>query len=169
MAAPVLVEYFKSKKISDLTIVSPDVGNMKTAARYAAALGGDLAIIHKKRISGSEVECGEIIGDVEGRNVLMCDDMISTAGTMCSAAELVKERGASSIIVGATHGVFAGNAVEKLNAAPFDEVIVTDTIPQTKSGEIENMKVLTIAKLLGEAIKRTHRNKSISSMFDQGY
>jgi ribose-phosphate pyrophosphokinase len=169
MAGPVLVEYFKSKKISDLTIVSPDVGNMKIAARYAAALGGDLAIIHKKRISGSEVECSEIIGDVEGRNVLMCDDMISTAGTMCSAAKLVKERGASSIIVGATHGVFAESAVEKINAAPFDEIIVTDTIPQTKSGEIENMKVLTIAKLLGEAIKRTHRNKSISSMFDQGY
>ena len=169
MAEPVLVEYFKSKNISDLTIVSPDVGNMKTAARYASALGGDLAIIHKKRISGSEVECGEIIGDVKGRNVLMCDDMISTAGTMCSAAKLVKERGANSIIVGATHGVFAGSAVERINSAPFDEVIVTDTIPQTKSGEIENMKVLTIAKLLGEAIKRTHRNKSISSMFAQGY
>jgi ribose-phosphate pyrophosphokinase len=169
MAEPVLVEYFKSKKIDKLTIVSPDVGNMKTAARYAAALGGDLAIIHKKRISGSEVECGEIIGDVEGRNVLMCDDMISTAGTMCSAAKLVKERGASSIIVGATHGVFAGSAIKKINAAPFDEVIVTDTIPQTKSDEIENIKVLTIAKLLGEAIKRTHRNKSISSMFVQGY
>jgi ribose-phosphate pyrophosphokinase len=99
----------------------------------------------------------------------MCDDMISTAGTMCSAAKLVKERGANSIIVGATHGVFAESAVEKINAAPFDEIIVTDTIPQTKSGEIENMKVLTIAKLLGEAIKRTHRNKSISSMFVQGY
>ena len=169
MAEPVLVEYFKSKKIDDLTIVSPDVGNMKTAARYAAALGGDLAIIHKKRISGSEVECSEIIGDVDGRNVLMCDDMISTAGTMCSAAKLVKERGANSIIVGATHGVFAGSAVERINSAPFDEVIVTDTIPQTKSGEIENSKVLTIAKLLGEAIKRTHRNKSISSMFVQGY
>jgi ribose-phosphate pyrophosphokinase len=169
MAEPVLVEYFKSKKIDNLTIVSPDAGNMKTAARYAAALGGDLAIIHKKRISGSEVECGEIIGDVKGRNVLMCDDMISTAGTMCSAAKLVKDRGANSIIVGATHGVFAGSAVERINGAPFDEVIVTDTIPQVKSGEIENMKVLTIAKLLGEAIKRTHRNKSISSMFVQGY
>ena len=169
MAEPVLVEYFKSKKLDNLTIVSPDVGNMKTAARYAAALGGDLAIVHKKRLSGSEVECGEIIGDVQGRNVLMCDDMISTAGTMCSAAKLVKERGASSIIVGATHGVFSGSAIENLNAAPFDEVIVTDTIPQTKSGEIENSKVLTIAKLLGEAIKRTHRNKSISSMFVQEY
>ena len=169
MAEPVLVDYFKGKKISDLTIVSPDVGNMKTAARYASALGGDLAIIHKKRISGSEVECGEIIGDVEGRNVLMCDDMISTAGTMCNAAKLVKERGASSIVVGATHGVFAGNAVEMIKAAPFDEVIVTDTIAQTTSNDLENLKVLTIAKLLGEAMKRTHRNKSISSMFVQEY
>lgn len=167
MAEPVLVDYFRGKNISDLTIVSPDVGNMKTAARYAAALGGDLAIVHKKRISGSEVECGEIIGDVKGRNVLMCDDMISTAGTMCSAAKLVKERGASSIIVGASHGVFAGSAIERIKAAPFDEVIVTDTIPQTAMNEIKNMKVLSIAKLLGEAIKRTHRNKSISSMFSR--
>ena len=167
MAEPVLVEYFKSKNIQDLTIVSPDVGNMKTAARYASALGGDLAIIHKKRISGSEVECGEIIGEVKGRNVVMCDDMISTAGTMCSAAKLVKDRGAKSIIVGASHGVFAGSAIERIKAAPFDEVIVTDTIPQTAQNEIPNMKVLSIAKLLGEAIKRTHRNKSISSMFQK--
>ena len=97
----------------------------------------------------------------------MCDDMISTAGTMCSAAKLVKDRGAKSIIVGASHGVFAGSAIERLKSAPFDEIIVTDTIPQTAQNEIPNMKVLSIAKLLGEAIKRTHRNKSISSMFQK--
>ena len=166
MAEPVLVEYFRNKQIEDLTIVSPDVGNMKIAAKYASALNGDLAIIHKKRISGSEVEHGEIIGDVKGRNVLMCDDMISTAGTVCSAAKLVKEKGAKSVIVGASHGVFAGNAVEKLNSSPFDEIIVTDTIPQGNViGQINNLKVLGVGRLLGEAMKRIHQNKSISSMF----
>ena len=107
MAEPVLTRYFKSKNIPDLTVVAPDVGNMKTAAKYASTLSGELAIIHKRRISGNEVECDEIIGQVEGRNILMCDDMISTAGTICSAAKLLKERGANKIIAGATHGVFA--------------------------------------------------------------
>ncbi|WP_146659477.1 ribose-phosphate diphosphokinase [Anaerohalosphaera lusitana] len=166
MAEPVLVKYFKEKELKDLTIVSPDVGNMKTAARYARELGGDLAIIHKKRINGKEIEAEEIIGSVEGRNVLMCDDMISTAGTMCGAAKLVRERGAKNIIAGATHGVFAGPAVERINAAPFDEVIVTDTIPLSDDvKKIKNLKVLTVSKMLGEAIKRIHCNESISCMF----
>ena len=110
-------------------MVSPDVGNIKTAARYVAHLGGDLAIIHKRRISGSDVKCTEIIGEVKDRNILMCDDIIATAGTVCNAAKLVKERGAKSVCVGATHGVFAGEALQRLKEAPIDEIIVTDTIP----------------------------------------
>ena len=166
LSEPVLVNYFREKNIKDLTLVSPDVGNMKTAARYAAALGGELAIIHKKRLNGDQVEHGKIIGTVKDRNVLMCDDMISTAGTVCSAASLVKDMGAKSIFVGACHSVMAGSAVERLNAAPFDEIIVTDTIPQSdKIGQVDNLKVLSVSKLLGEAMKRTHQNKSISSMF----
>jgi len=166
MAEPVLVKYFKEKQLSDLTVVAPDVGNMKTAAKYASVLGGELAIIHKRRISGSEVECGEIIGDVEGRNVVMCDDMISTAGTLCGAAKLLKERGAKRIIVGATHGVFVGPAKQRIEDAPFDEVIVTDTIPlNDTTKDIKNLKVLSVAGLLGEAIKRIHNNESISIMF----
>lgn len=166
-ATPVFVKYLKNKKIADLTVVAPDVGNMKTASRYASILGGELAIIHKRRISGSEVECGEIIGQVDGRNIVMVDDMISTAGTICGAAKMVKERGAKNITIGATHGVFAGVAVERLKDSPIDEIVVTDTIPlNDKAAELKNVKILTVSELLGEAIKRIHRNESISSMFN---
>jgi len=162
----VLSKYFRDIKIDNLTVVSPDVGNMKTASRYAAHLGGELAIVHKKRTSGSQVEANEIIGDVDDRNILMCDDIIATAGTVCSAAELVKQRGAKKIYVGSTHGVFAGPALERLKKAPIDEVVVTDTIPLAEeTKKLGNVKVLTVSSLLGEAIKRIHKNESVSSLF----
>jgi len=162
----VLGKYFRDLKINNLTVVSPDVGNMKTAARYAAHLGGDLAIVHKRRLSGSKVEAQEIIGEVRGRNILMCDDIIATAGTVCSATALVKERGAEKVYIGATHGVFAPQALERLAKAPIDGVVVTDTIPLNKTSEkIRNIKVLSVAAMLGEAIKRIHRNESVSNLF----
>jgi ribose-phosphate pyrophosphokinase len=162
----VLSKYFRDKKIPKLTVVSPDVGNIKIASRYASHLGGDLAIVHKRRISGQEVQAQELIGNVEGRNVLMVDDMITTAGTVCTAAKLVEERGAKEIYVGATHGVFAPSAVEKLSKANIDEIVVTDTIPLTpEAGKLKNIKVLTVSDMLGEAIKRIHRNESVSSLF----
>jgi ribose-phosphate pyrophosphokinase len=163
----VLSKYFKKKKIGKLTVVSPDVGNIKTASRYTSHLGGELAIVHKKRVSGSEVEAREIIGDVKGRNIVMCDDIIATGGTVCSAAKLVKERGAEKIYVGATHGVFAGEALKLLSKAPIDEVVVTDTIPQSKeTKKLRNIKVLTVSAMLGEAIKRIHKNESVSCLFE---
>ncbi|MBW8034783.1 MAG: ribose-phosphate pyrophosphokinase [Planctomycetes bacterium] len=166
LAESVLSRYFKKKKVADLTVVATDVGNIKMAARYASVLGGELAIIHKRRINGSEVECNEIIGEVAGRNIIMCDDIISTAGTMCSGAKVLKERGVKNITVGATHGVFAGEAIERINNAPFDEVIVTDTIPLNDGVRaIEGLRVLTVTELLGEAIKRIHKNESVSAMF----
>ncbi len=162
----VLSRYFRDKKISNLTIVSPDVGNMKIASRYATNLGGELAIVNKKRVSGSTVEAQEIIGDVEGKNVLMCDDIIATAGTVCSAASLVMDRGAKQILIGATHGVFAPPALERLGQAPINQVVVTDTIPLNKESEkTGGIKVLSVASMLGEAIKRIHRNESVSSIF----
>ncbi|MGD0784679.1 MAG: ribose-phosphate pyrophosphokinase [Sedimentisphaerales bacterium] len=165
-AEPVLTKYFKSKKISNLTIVSPDVGNIKRAARYVEHLNGELAIVHKRRINGREVQCGEIIGEVKGRNILMCDDMISTAGTMCSAAKLLKERGAEKIFIGATHGLFSDKAAENIAEAPIDEVVVTDTVPiKQETKKLINLKVLTVSDILGEAIKRIHKNESISAMF----
>lgn len=163
----VLGKYFRDKQIDNLTIVSPDVGNMKTAAKYASHLGGDLAIVHKKRINGNVVEAQALIGDVEGRNVLMCDDIIATAGTLCSAAKLLKDRGAKKIYAGASHGVFAGEAVKCLAKAPIDEVVVTDTIPlSAEAKKMSKIKVLTVSRMLGEAIKRIHRNQSVSSLFN---
>jgi ribose-phosphate pyrophosphokinase len=165
----VLNRYYRDKKIDSLTVVSPDVGNMRIASRYASRLGGELAIVHKKRKSGRDVEAQEIIGEVKGRNILMCDDIVATAGTVCSAAKLVKERGAGKIFVGATHGVLAGEALERLAEAPIDEVAVTDTIPltdDTKTKGAPNIKVLSVSAMLGEAIKRIHRDQSVSSLFD---
>ena len=165
----VLSKYFKNKKIPNLTVVSPDIGNMKMAARYASHLGGELAIVHKKRVSGTEVEANQIIGEVEGRNILMCDDIVATAGTLCSAARLIKERGALKMYVSTTHGVLAGQAIERLSKAPIDEIVVTDTIPLSSEAEkLKNIKVLTVSAMLGEAIKRIHRNESISSIFING-
>ena len=164
----VLNKYFWDKKIDKLTVVSPDVGNMKTAARYAAHLGGELAIVHKRRFSGNKVEAQEIIGNVKDRNILMCDDIISTAGTVCGAASLIKERGAQKIYVGATHGVFAPQAFERLTEAPIDEIAVTNTIPPTeRAKQIGKVKVLSVASMLGEAIKRIHRNESVSNLFQK--
>jgi len=164
----VLSDYFRAKKLSNLTVVSPDVGNIKMASRYAGHFSGDLAIIHKKRVSGSEVEANEIIGEVEGKNVLMCDDIIATAGTVCSAVNLVKQRGAKKIYISATHGIFAGPALERLAKAPVDEIVVTDTIPLTEEAKkVKSIKVLSVAAMLGEAIKRTHRNESVSSLFGE--
>lgn len=163
----VLSKYFRDKKIDNLTVISPDVGNMKIASRCAAHLGGELAIVHKKRMSGNEVHALEIIGEVKGRNILMCDDIIATAGTVCSAASLVKQRGAGKIYVGATHGVLAGEALERLEQAPIDEVVVTDTIPLTEEAKkLGSIKVLTVSAMLGEAIKRIHKNESVSSLFN---
>ncbi len=162
----VLCRYFQDKGIEKLTVVSPDVGNIKIGSRYATHLAGDLAIVHKRRVSGDQVKADELIGRVEGRNILMVDDIIATAGTVCSAAELVKSRGGGRIVVGATHGVFAGQALERLAAAPIDEVVVTDTIPLSdEARKMPKIKVLSSAAMLGEAIKRIHRNESVSSLF----
>ncbi|MHC4758309.1 MAG: ribose-phosphate diphosphokinase [Planctomycetota bacterium] len=162
----VIEKYFLDKKIGNLTVVSPDVGNIKMASRYASHLGGQLAIVHKKRVSGSEVEVGEIIGEVEGRNILMCDDIIATAGTVCSAAEMVKNRGAKDIYITATHGVLAGEALERISSSQINEVVVTDSIPLNEGAKkVKSIKVLTIAAMLAEAIKRIHRNESVSNLF----
>jgi ribose-phosphate pyrophosphokinase len=167
LAEPVLSRYYADKHIEDLVLVSPDVGNVKRARVYAQRLGGELAIINKRRISGSEVESSSLIGDVRNKTVLMVDDMISTAGTVCSSAELCRELGATQVFVGATHGVLCGPAVERLANAPIDEITVTDTIPipQEKKEGIGKLKVLSISALLGEAIHRIHNNESVSSLF----
>jgi ribose-phosphate pyrophosphokinase len=167
-AQPVMFKYLRDKHITDLTVVAPDVGNMKTASAYATALGAELAIIHKRRVSGHEVVCEEVIGNVKNRNIVMCDDMISTGGTIASAAALLNSRGARKIYVGATHGVFCGSALDKLQQAGLDEVIVTDTIPMSDEAKKQDyITVLSVAKLLGEAIRRIHDNRSLSQMIEE--
>ena len=128
---------------------------------------GELAIVDKRRISGGEIEIGHLIGDVKGKTVLMVDDMISTAGTVCGAAELCKEHGAERILLSATHGVLCGPAIQRLAESPVDEVVVTDTIPisQEKLDNLSKLKVLSISALIGEAIHRIHNNESVSSLF----
>jgi len=162
-AEPVLSRYYSQMHMVDLTLVSPDVGNVKRARMYARRL----AIVDKRRVSGQDVEVDRLIGDVKGRNVLMMDDLISTAGTVCDAARLCKDKGAEKICVGATHAVLCEPAVERLRDAPIDEIVVTDTVPvsEEKINGVGKLKVLSIAGLMGEAIHRIHNDQSVSSLF----
>ena len=168
-AGSVLNEYFQTLNIpSDkLVIVSPDEGSIKRAVGHAKRLGGELAIIDKRRMSAESVSQENIIGgSIEGKTVLMFDDMISTAGSICGAAELVKKKGAREIHVAAAHGVFAGSAIQRLRDAPIDSIVVTDSIPVPPEKQLPNMKILTVSLMLGEAIKRIHQHKSISAIFE---
>ena len=168
-AQPVFTRYFDQQNLGILTLVSPDVGNVKVDGEFARRINADLAIIDKRRISDSEVEACNIIGEVSGRTILMFDDIISTAATICAAANLLKERGAGKIYVGATHAVFCGPAAERLSAAPIEQVVVSDTIPigQDKLTQLPKLKVLSVAGLLAETIKRIHFNLSVSSLFER--
>ncbi len=171
-AAPVLADHFLSIRASlgDVVVVSPDVGNVKVANMFANILQCDLAIIDKRRQSGSKVVVKNLIGDVEGRTVLMFDDMISTAGTVCEAAKLVVERGAKDVVAACTHPVLVGLAMQRLLESPISKVVVADTIPcgaRTKALE-SKLEVLSVATLLGEAIHRIHHDQSISALFRHG-
>ncbi|MBI1368802.1 MAG: ribose-phosphate diphosphokinase [Planctomycetes bacterium] len=172
LAVPVFVEYIQSirKDLGDTVVVSPDVGNVKTANMYANLLGGDLAIIDKRRKSGSEVVSSNIIGEVKGKTVLMFDDMISTAGTVCEAAKLVMNQGAKDVIVTATHPVLVGLAMERLQDAPISKIIVSDTIPCGQRCEkiADKLVVLSVSNLLAQAIHRIHHHQSVSALFRPG-
>ena len=163
---PVFTEYYRGLDLKDLTVVSPDVGNVKMARVYAEHLDGDLAIIDKERVGGGEVRAAALIGTVDGRNVLMVDDMITSGGTIRQAVNLVKARGARDIYVAATHPVLCGDAVRRLKESPIKEVTVTDTIPLApEAAALENLKQLSLAPLLGKAIKRIHKHESVSELF----
>jgi len=169
MAAPVIVEYLQSvrEELGEIVLVSPDVGNVKVANMFANVLGGDLAIIDKRRRSGKQVEAVNMVGEVRDRTVLMIDDMISTAGTVTEAARVVMDRGAKRVIVAATHGVLVGLALERLAEAPIERIILTDSIPLAgRCGPIMDRLVeLSVAPLFGEAIRRIHHNVSVSALF----
>jgi len=171
-ASPVFIEHFLEHRetLGDIVVVSPDVGNVKVANMYANVLGCDLAIVDKRRQSGSEVVVKNLIGEVEGRTVLMFDDMISTAGTVCEAAKLVMERGAIDVMVSATHAVLVGLAMERIADSPISTVNVTDTIPggDRLAPIAGKANVLSVARLLGEAVHRIHHDQSVSAMFRSG-
>lgn len=166
-AGPVFRQWFQSLNIANTVFVSPDVGNVKRAQVYANMLGGEICIIDKRRRSGSDVVAQHLIGEVAGRNVIMVDDMISTAGTMTDAVRLLRDRGVKDIYMAATHAVFAPPAIERLAACPFTKLAVTDTIPigNRADGIKDRLVVLSVADLLGEAMKRIHMDESVSSLF----
>ncbi len=166
-AAPLLAKHFVEGNLHDAVLVSPDVGNIKFGSDFAARIGGELAVVHKRRLTGDATVAVSIIGNVDGRNVMMFDDMITTAGTVCEAAKLVRKHGATGIYVAATHGVFAGSAIERLSAANLNEIVVTDTIPiraEVKE-KLSNLTILSVADLVGEAIRRIHEHRSVSALF----
>ncbi|HEX3871446.1 MAG TPA: ribose-phosphate pyrophosphokinase [Pirellulales bacterium] len=167
--APVLNDYFVQMHMheEDIVVVSPDEGSIKRALGHAKRLNARLAIVDKRRASAEKTRQENIIGaNVEGKVVMMFDDMISTAGSICGAASKLQEAGAREIYVGATHGVLCGRAVENLAESPIKSLVITDTIPLSVERKLDKIKVLTVAPLLGEAIKRIHRNESVSRLFD---
>jgi ribose-phosphate pyrophosphokinase len=166
-ADPVMARWMRSLKLTNRVFVSPDVGNVKRAQVYANKIGGDICIIDKRRKSGSEAQAAHIIGDVKDKNIIMVDDMITTAGTMTEACRILRDHGAKDIYVAATHAVFAPPAMERLAACDFTQIAVTDTIPVGSRADAikDRLVVLSVADLLGEAIKRIHRNQSVSALF----
>jgi ribose-phosphate pyrophosphokinase len=164
-AAPVLIDYFQRKEIPNLTVVAPDVGSLKMARAYAKRLGASLALVDKRRTRADDTEVMNLIGEVNGRNVVIFDDVISTGKTIAKAAVALKEQGAESICVGATHAVFAPDTHAVLRAAPIEEVVVTDSVPPRGSELDGKLRTLTVSRLLGEAIRRIHEERSLSSLF----
>ncbi len=164
-AMPVLIEYLKGLNIPNLTLVSPDAGGVERARAFAKRLDADLAIIDKRRTAPNEAEVLHIVGHVAGRNVIICDDLIDTAGTIVNAVAALRKKKAERVFVCATHGVLSGPAIERLSAAPIEEIVLTNTVPLDKSKILPNMKILSVAGLLGTAIQSIHEETSVSNLF----
>jgi len=164
-ARPVLLEAVQKLRIEDPVVVTPDVGGTRMARAYAKRMHADLAIVDKRRISGSQIAVEHVIGEVEGRNVVVVDDMISTGGSIAEAARILRTAGARQIVIAVTHAVFCGPAVERLDAAPVDRILVTDTIPRGERSP-RSLQVVSVAPLLAMAIKSIHRSESVSSLFE---
>jgi ribose-phosphate pyrophosphokinase len=145
--------------------VSPDAGGVARADEFRTRIGGAIAIISKRHPSPDTSETLEMVGDVEGKVAVIVDDMISTGGTLTVAARLLKERGAAEVHAAATHGIFAGDALSRITAAPIERLFVTDTVPLPSSGPRDVVEVVTVAPLLAEAITRIHKDLSVSALF----
>jgi ribose-phosphate pyrophosphokinase len=165
-ASPVLLSDLKTKRYKDLVVVSPDVGGVVRARAIAKQLGADLAIIDKRRPTANVSEVMHVIGEIDGRNCVIMDDMIDTAGTLVKAAEVLKERGANSVFAYCTHPVFSGPAVERIRKSQLDEVVVTNTIPLRKEArECKTIRQLSVAFLFAETIRRISDGESVTSLF----
>jgi ribose-phosphate pyrophosphokinase len=166
-AAPVLVGYFQSLQLPDLTVVAPDAGGVERARAYAKRLDAELAIIDKRRDYDNlgEVEVLHVVGDVEGRTALIVDDMVDTAGTLVKAAEALNRNGAASILATATHAVLSGPAIQRIEASPIRELVVTNSIPIENACRSPKVRCLSVAKLLADAILSIHDETSVSKLF----
>ena len=165
-AAPVLTAHYRKKKLHDLVVVAPDVGSAKMARGFAKRLDGSLAIIDKRRPAPNVSEVVNVVGEVDGRDCLITDDMIDTAGTVTEAARALKAMGAKDVYVCATHALLSGPAVERLSKAPIVEVTVTDSIAIPPARRFPQLMVLSVGELLAKAIRFTHSDQSVSSLFD---
>lgn len=164
-AAPVMLEYIKANWDNDIVFVSPDAGGVERARAFAKRLNATLAIIDKRRAAPNESRVMNIIGDVEGKTAVLLDDMVDTGGTMVQGADALRESGARRVFACATHPVLSGPAIERLEKSTIEQLVVTNTIPLGKKAECAKIRVLSVAGLLGEAIKRIHFNDSVSSLF----
>jgi ribose-phosphate pyrophosphokinase len=165
-AMPVLLEHIRPRFGSDAVIVSPDAGGVERARAFSKRLDASLAIMDKRRPAPNVAEVANIIGDVRGRDAIIVDDLIDTAGTLCAAAKAVMDHGARAVYACASHGLLSGPAVERIKDSPLAEVFITDSIPpRADVVACDKIKVLTVSRLLGEAIKRIHLGDSISSLF----
>lgn len=167
-AINVLCDYFLHKKLKNTVIVSPDVGGLKMARAYAKRLGADLAIVDKRRASPEKTEVMHVLGNVRGKNAIMVDDIIATGGSIIEAAEVLKKKGVKSLYAAVSHGILSGPALERIrNCDVLKEVVVTDSIPLKNPEKNPKVKVLSVAQLLADAIKRIHNEESISSLFEE--
>src|SRR5688572_8116688 len=166
-AAPVFVSHYKKKHLHDLVVVAPDVGSAKMARGFAKRLNGSLAIIDKRRPKPNQSEVVNVVGEVEGRDCLLTDDMIDTAGTVAEASCALKDLGARDVYVCATHALLSGKAVERLTGAPIREVTVTDTVHIPQAKRFDTLTVLSVGELLSKAIRYIHSEQSVSSLFEQ--
>jgi len=165
-AAPVIIEYLARLGSPNLTLVAPDAGGAERARAYAKRLDGELAVIDKRRSDDGTAEVMNVIGDVAGRTCIIQDDIVDTAGTITKAAIALKNNGAARVLACAVHGVLSGPAIERIEKSPIDKMIVTNTIPQSKAAEAcSKIVVLSVARLLGQAIKSIHEETSVSSLF----
>lgn len=166
VAAPILSDYFKKKQLENIVVVSPDLGGVTRTRELANRLMAPIAIIDKRRPEPNVAEVMNIIGEVEGKTVIMTDDMIDTAGTITLGAEALLEYGAKEVYACCTHPVLSGPAIERLEESPIKEVVVTNTIPLRENQRIDKIKVLSVAPLFADAISRIHNNQSVSTLFD---